>query len=231
MTLAHDRYVRARFDALEPRFRGEVSGDDFRVAAIVRGLGPVAGQTILDLGCGKGRFSRRLIDMKARVIGLDASIKMISQANGVDRVRGSASRLPFSRGAFDAVIAVEVLEHLSPEGMAAALDEIRRVLRPTGRVAILDKNLFALDAVRPWLPKVLVKRIDERRGLWMYPSDAPVRERWFRPGRLARDLRERFARVDVEPLLSVEESRHAVFRKVPRTRLMTMWLAHAEGTS
>ena len=229
MTLLHERYVASRFDALEARFHEDLPAEDLRLAGIVAALGRVDGIRILDLGCGKGRFARRLIERGAEVIGLDPSAGMLAKATGLDRVRGSATRLPFATQSFDAVIAVEVIEHLPAKGVGAALDEMQRVLKPGGRLAILDKNLLALDAHRPWLPKVIVKRIDERRGLWMYPQGSPVRERWFRPEQLARSLRSRFARVSIRYLLSPQEAKHAVFRRVARTRLMTLWLAEASG--
>ncbi len=58
---------------------------------------------------------------------------------------------------------------------------------PAGRAAgDRRQECGALDARRPWLPSLVVKRIDERRGLWMYPAGGPVRERWFRPEALKR---------------------------------------------
>lgn len=230
MTLAHERYVAGRFDTIAGRFREHMSADDYRLAAIVRALaGELSGLRILDLGCGKGRFARRLIEKGAEVVGIDRSPGMLACATGLERVLASASRLPFAAGGFDAVIAIEVFEHFSIRVSDATLAEMRRVLRPGGRVAIVDKNLWALDANRPWLPKLAVKWIDERRGRWMYPSGGPVRERWFRPGGFAARLRSTFEDVAVEHLLSPEESRAAVFRRVPMARLMTLWTARAPG--
>lgn len=229
MTLAHEQYVASRFDAVEARFRADVGAGDYRLASVVRALADVSGLRILDLGCGKGRFARHLVALGAEVVGLDASPGMIAHATGLDRVLGSAWRLPFGARLFDGVIAVEVLEHLPRRGLDAALREMLRVLKPGGRLAIVDKNALALDANRPWLPKLAAKRIDEWRGLWMYPRGGPVRERWFRPGGLAKSLRTHFDRVGIDHLLSPEESRRAVFRLAPRARLMTLWTARAPG--
>jgi 2-polyprenyl-6-hydroxyphenyl methylase/3-demethylubiquinone-9 3-methyltransferase len=107
----------------------------------------------------------------------------------VTRVCGTATRLPFEAGSFDHAFAIEVFEHLHPSAWVAALAELRRVIRLGGRLAIVDKNAASIDPARPWLPGLLVKKIDERRGLWMYPSGAPARERWFWPGQMARLLR------------------------------------------
>jgi SAM-dependent methyltransferase len=221
--LLHDAEVSRRFDAAVGRFKGEVSGTDFRLAAVIRGLAGLARPTVLDLGCGKGRFARHLERLGARVVGLDLSLSMLREAVGMARVRATARCLPFADASFDAVVAVEALEHVGD--VEAAIVEARRVLRPGGRLIVIDKNVCSLNMLRPWLPSVFVKWIDERRGLWMYPAGGSVRERWFKPGRLARLLAHRVGDVRVEYLLAPDESRHAVFRAVPSARLMVCWTA------
>jgi len=192
-------------------------------------MAPLAGRRILDLGCGKGRFAAHVQNSGAEVVGFDISPRMLAGASGLKRIRGSARRLPFGDGAFDAVMAIEVLEHLSARGIDEALAEVSRVLRPGGVLVIVDKNACALDARRPWLPSLLVKWIDERRGRWMYPRGGPVRERWFWPNALRGRLGEWFEDVRVEHLLSPAEARGLLFRSLPGVRLMTIWTAQAPG--
>lgn len=218
-----DAYVRSRFDEVARRFRAVVEADDYRMKAVLRALRAVQSRRVLDLGCGKGRFGRRLAALGAEVVGLDGSRGMLDEARGIGRVQGSAARLPFGPGTFDAVVAIEVLEHL--EYPAAAIAEAAAVLRPGGVLVVLDKNAMALDSRRPWLPAAAVKRIDEIRGRWMYPLGAPFRERWFRAGALARELSRHFAEVQVEFLLAPAEARWAVFRRVPAMRRMVAWVA------
>jgi 2-polyprenyl-6-hydroxyphenyl methylase/3-demethylubiquinone-9 3-methyltransferase len=227
--LTHEVYVAQRFDDLQSRFKTSLDAGDYRLRGVLEALGPLAGRRVLDLGCGKGRFARALSNQGARVVALDLAAGMLAQARGMDRVRASAKRLPFGPRTFDAVVAVEVFEHLEPVALEGTLDELRRVLRPGGLLAIVDKNVAALDANRPWLPSLLVKRIDEQRGRWMYPAGGPVRERWFWPPRLRALLRERFEGVRLVRLLSPAEERRWLFRRVEATRLMTLWAAKAPG--
>jgi ubiquinone/menaquinone biosynthesis C-methylase UbiE len=229
MISAHETEVTFRFDALHWRFKPSVDPEDYRLRGICNAIGPVEGLRILDLGCGKGRFARELQAQGAMVTGIDLSTAMLSEASGVDRVRASARSLPFRSGCFDAVIAVEVFEHLAPETWRTALSEARRVLTSRGSLAIVDKSLASWNAQRPWMPSALVKRIDERRGRWMYPADGPVRERWFWPSKLRKEMQRYFADVRIVHLLSPAEEERMLFRKLPTTRLMALWFARADG--
>jgi SAM-dependent methyltransferase len=96
---------------------------------------------VLDVGTGTGRLPYFLLqehDFNGRVVGLDASARMLNQALAKlapfgDRamlVRQSAQDLPFADGAFAAVTCLEALEFLPDD--AAALAEMVRVLRPGG---------------------------------------------------------------------------------------------------
>jgi 2-polyprenyl-6-hydroxyphenyl methylase/3-demethylubiquinone-9 3-methyltransferase len=151
---------------------------------------------------------------------------MIAGGTGFGRVRAAGRHLPFASSTFDAALAVEVLEHVAD--LDPVLAELRRVLRPGGTLAILDKNAAALDARRPWLPAVLVKWIDERRGRWMYPPGAPVRERWFRPNAMARRLGRSFHGVATDYLRSPSETA-AVFGGCPGVRRFVLWTARRPG--
>src|SRR5438132_7173824 len=105
MTAAHEAYVTARFDLLHARFKSKVSGDDVRLRGVLRALGPVAGMRVLDLGCGKGRFAAHVRARGAKVVGLDLSAAMLAGAAKLDRVRGTARRLPMADGCFDRLMA------------------------------------------------------------------------------------------------------------------------------
>lgn len=100
--------------------------------------GDVAGRRILDAGCGAGPLFAQLRERGAVVSGVDASAGMIERARlrlGQDadlRVADLADPLPFEDDTFDDVIASLVLHYL--EDWGPALAEVRRVLRPGGRL-------------------------------------------------------------------------------------------------
>jgi ubiquinone/menaquinone biosynthesis C-methylase UbiE len=226
---AHEAAVAGRFDSLTGRFKAEVAADDARLAALFERLAPLEGRLILDVGCGKGRFARRLRERGAQVIGLDASAGMLQSAGDLPRVRATARRLPFGQASFDGAIAVEIFEHLAAESVDSVCGEVARVLKPGGTFVVIDKNACSVDARRPWLPSVAVKWIDERRGRWMYSHRDRVRERWFRPWQLARQLRRSFPEVKVRHLLSRDEVGRFPFEFIPAARLLVLWAARAPG--
>jgi ubiquinone/menaquinone biosynthesis C-methylase UbiE len=116
--------------------------------------GDVAGRRILDAGCGSGPLSAALRDRGAVVTGFDKSAGMLELARrrlGADadlRVADLGRPLPFPDGAFDLVVASLVLHYL--EDWTAPLAELRRVLRPGGRlIASVDHPLQGHPLVRP----------------------------------------------------------------------------------
>jgi SAM-dependent methyltransferase len=91
---------------------------------------------ILDVGCGDGQISRLVAAQGADlVVGVDPTWNQIRVAHerggGVSTSRADASALPFADGAFDAVIACLVFEHIRE--VDAAIAEVSRVLEPGGR--------------------------------------------------------------------------------------------------
>ncbi|MGW1006076.1 class I SAM-dependent methyltransferase [Streptomyces sp. NPDC002520] len=108
--------------------------------------GDVAGRRILDAGCGSGPLFAALRDRGALVTGIDASAGMLALARrrlGDDadlHVADLRDRLPFADGAFDDVTASLVLHYL--EDWGPTLAELRRVLRPGGRLIASVEHPF-----------------------------------------------------------------------------------------
>ena len=115
--------------------------------AILALAGDVAGRRILDAGCSSGPLMAALRDQGAIVTGFDKSAGMLELARrrlGDDadlQVADLGSPLPFPDGAFDDVIASLVLHYL--EDWGPALTELRRVLKPGGRLIVSVDHPFA----------------------------------------------------------------------------------------
>jgi ubiquinone/menaquinone biosynthesis C-methylase UbiE len=108
--------------------------------AMIHLAGDVEGHRVLDVGCGAGPLSAALRAKGAIVTGFDASPAMIDLARhrlGEDadvRVGDLGQPLPYDDGSFDEVVASLVLHYL--EDWAGPLAELRRVLRPGGRLLV-----------------------------------------------------------------------------------------------
>ncbi len=123
------------------RVRQELFGDDFSLRALA-GLLP-SDWVVGDLGCGTGVTTAAIAPFVRQVIGIDGSDEMLDAARArladalnVDLRQGALEALPIDAGALDAATLVLVLHHLpSP---AVALAEAARVLKPGGRLLIVD---------------------------------------------------------------------------------------------
>ncbi|WP_405721449.1 class I SAM-dependent methyltransferase [Streptomyces sp. NBC_01537] len=110
--------------------------------------GDVAGRRILDAGCGSGPLFAALRDRGALVSGFDASVGMLELARrrlgaGADlQVADLGSPLPYADDTFDDVVASLVLHYL--EDWGPALAELRRVLKPGGRLIASVDHPFAI---------------------------------------------------------------------------------------
>jgi SAM-dependent methyltransferase len=116
--------------------------------------GDVAGRRVLDAGCGSGPLFAALRDRGAIVTGFDSSAGMLELARrrlGDDadlRVADLGRPLPFPDGAFHDVVASLVLHYL--EDWTAPLAELRRVLKPGGRlIASVNHPIAGHPLVRP----------------------------------------------------------------------------------
>ena len=148
------------------------------LAALERALGadrlapssPLPPPRLLDLGCGTG-FTLTQLPPGVRATGLDYSPTALRlarrRATSASLVRGSAYALPFGDGAFDAALALDVLEHLGDDRAAAR--ELARVVRPGG-VAIVTVPAFQ----ELWSPHD--EALDHQRRYRLHEIEAVVRD-------------------------------------------------------
>jgi demethylmenaquinone methyltransferase / 2-methoxy-6-polyprenyl-1,4-benzoquinol methylase len=171
VTLAPDA-VRTMFDRIAPVYdamnRVMTVGLDLRwrrlaAAAVVR-----PGDRVLDAACGTGDLALADAEAGAReVVGLDFSPRMLERArrksSAIEWVHGDLLALPFPDGSFDAATVGFGVRNLAD--LERGLRELRRVLRPGGRIAVLEitrprgvlRPFFSLwfDRLVPLLGRVL----------------------------------------------------------------------------
>jgi SAM-dependent methyltransferase len=139
------------------------------VLAAMRAIAPWAGRTVIDLGCGTGYWLRRYAGEAARVVGVEPDPALRSAARraadalpATDVLAGSAEHLPLADRSADLVHAR--FAYFFPPGADAGLAEVLRVLRPGGRLVMVDNDyrwgefgrLLAAAATRPPLQTAAV---------------------------------------------------------------------------
>lgn len=131
-----------------------------------------AGMRLLDIGCGRGEIIRHCMKLGIEAYGMDYAevatrmtqevvLAEIATGNsaGAGVCRADAKKLPFPDGYFDRVLMFDVVEHLYPWELHAALLEVRRILKPDGRFIVHTApnrwyDLYAYPLVR-WVRTLL----------------------------------------------------------------------------
>ncbi|CAL9325648.1 SAM-dependent methyltransferase [Streptomyces sp. SudanB52_2052] len=145
------------------------------------------GQLVLDAGCGRGETTARLGAAGCRALGVDVQPAQIDQARRRfgDRARFAvadatalprqADRIPLADGSFDRVHCLEAAFHFGHEGRRSFLDESFRLLRPGGRLVLVDVTSRTDRPIGSLDPTGLVRatwRFDDLEPCERYPRMA-----------------------------------------------------------
>lgn len=161
------RFTRRLFDSSAPdydrvdRLFAFGAGSRYRRQALLRG-GLAPGMRMLDVAIGTGLVAREalpIVGASGGVVGVDPSAGMLAQSalQGLALARGRAEALPFAAQAFDFVCLGYALRHVAD--LHAIFGEFRRVLRPGGRLLVLEitrpEGRFAAAALKTYLHALL----------------------------------------------------------------------------
>jgi trans-aconitate methyltransferase len=159
-------------------------------AAVLKLLSPSAGERILDLGCGDGVLTEKILASGATVVAVDAAPDMVAAAcaRGIDARVMEGQGLTFD-AEFDAVFSNAALHWMHPP--EAVLAGVRRALKPEGRFIGEMGGQNNTAAIIVALSAVLGRRgLDAHRlSPWYFPSAAAYREKLEAAGFAVEDIR------------------------------------------
>jgi ubiquinone/menaquinone biosynthesis C-methylase UbiE len=149
------------------RVRDELFGDRFHLAALAAFAQST--WTVGDLGCGTGQVSAALAPFVQHVVAVDASAAMLQAAkrrlhgfDNVDLRRGDLEALPIDDARLDAATVMLVLHHVADPGRA--LNEVARVLKPRGRLIVVDMLPHDRESYRQQMGHVWLGFSEEQMG-------------------------------------------------------------------
>ncbi len=150
-SLALMRWLESAPERYDAGMRWITLGRAARVqAAVAEAATPTPGLAVLEIGCGTGALTERLLRRGARVTAVDQNPAMLEQARArlvdddgkvtwIERTAAEIDALP--EGGFDAVVASFALSEMSPSERRFVLEQAHRRLCPGGRLAIGDEVL------------------------------------------------------------------------------------------
>ena len=177
------------------------AADMEQLALLVRVLRLPRHSLVLDAGCGTGETTRYLAEQTgARFLGIDTSEPCIAHAgqlakrcpNLLDFQFGSIDDLPFSPGSFDAIISIDSVYFC--KDMNATMEQFKRVLRPSGQIALLYTHVTTSpeQSLKPNDSKVALALCKIGVQFDAYDLSDSDRRFWLRAKEAGEELRAEF---------------------------------------
>lgn len=122
---------------------------------------PPPGGSILDVGCGTGMHLELYRRVGCSLYGLDASPSMLERAQsrlggGSDLRVADATSMPYETGSFELVLSMLVLHEMEAATRGQALEEMKRVVKRSGRILLIDFHPGKPRPFRGWLFKAII---------------------------------------------------------------------------
>jgi len=129
------------YDSISKGYNSLYMNEQCKKFEIIKKL--VKGGLVLDLGCGTGFITEKL----GNVVGIDYSINMLKLCQkGLNLVCANAELLPFKDNSFDTIISMTVLQDV--DDVVSSVSEIKRVLKPDGRIILSVLNKKKIEEIR-----------------------------------------------------------------------------------
>jgi len=181
-------------------------------------------KTVLDVPCGAGAFTKRMLDRGLKVVSVDYEDLMQAPRGGLMLADMNAT-LPFAEGVFDAVVCIDGIEHI--ERPFDFIGECHRVTRKGGVLVISTPNLSALRSRWRWLMTGFhqgekIPLDESRRSPLQHVSLVSFPDLRFR-------LHTRGFRVTAVRTNRVKAVNWLYAPLLPLTYLMTRWVFYKEG--
>jgi ubiquinone/menaquinone biosynthesis C-methylase UbiE len=180
------------YDSSRFRDRKGLQIDNVQQSIVNELCGDIKSKKVLELAVGTGRFTKAMLDKKADLVGVDASISMLritrkkistSASTKISLIRADATKLPFRKNVFDCILCINALNHMPK--YTDAIVESSRVLKSNGFFAFNFPSTVSI-----FLPIALLVNAQEKSII------NPVFSKWYNPKQVFSTLfRNRF---DVE---------------------------------
>lgn len=127
----------------------------------IRMFRPSKGMSILDVGCGTGSHLELYQRYQCDLYGIDLSPSMLAIArerlgDTAQLELGDATNMPYEDDKFDLVISMLSLHEMSARTRSGVLEETRRVLKPDGRILLIDFHPGPYQPLDGWVSKTII---------------------------------------------------------------------------